>query len=177
MLAGKLIITTGNAQDAATLTAMGITAFCQAFAGDNKQEDIDKYVAEEMNQHKITRELEDSDNRFFLAWHNEQLIGYAKMRTAKKPKELAGRNPMEIERIYVLQQYHDMKVGAALMNHCIEYALGNQHDVVWLGVWEHNHRAVNFYKRWGFELFGSHQFKLGDDIQTDVLMKKELSPR
>jgi ribosomal protein S18 acetylase RimI-like enzyme len=96
------------------------------------------------------------------------------MRTTYTPEELKDRRPIEIERIYVLQQYHDKKAGAALMAHCMEYATNNGYNTIWLGVWEHNHRAISFYKRWGFELFGSHPFILGDDHQTDVLMKKEL---
>jgi ribosomal protein S18 acetylase RimI-like enzyme len=47
-------------------------------------------------------------------------------------------------------------------------------DNIWLGVWEHNHQAIKFYTTWGFEKFGDHLFLLGDDPQTDWLMKKEL---
>jgi len=60
------------------------------------------------------------------------------------------------------------------MQYCLKYAIDTQHDVIWLGVWEHNHNAVHFYKQWGFEIFGAHPFILGDDKQTDVLMKKQL---
>lgn len=135
---------------------------------------MDQYIAEEMNEVKLVTELRDADNRFFLVWYNNGLIGYAKMRTQAQPKELACHNPIEIERIYVRKEYHDKKVGAALMDRCISHAISQGHDLIWLGVWEFNYKAVKFYERYGFEKFGSHIFRLGTDDQTDILMKKEL---
>jgi ribosomal protein S18 acetylase RimI-like enzyme len=170
----KLVITRANVNDAALLTKLSITTFRETFDKDNKKEDMDKYVADEMSVEKLAMELSEPDNIFFLAWYDSLLVGYAKIRTLKIPGELKDNNPMEIERIYVLQTHQDKKIGAALMCRCIDHAVAQQHDVVWLGVWEHNYKAVNFYKRWGFELFGSHNFVLGDDVQTDVLMKKML---
>ncbi len=174
MLQECITITIANTNDAEMLTSLSITTFCETFMKDNKKEDMDKYIAEEMNIDRLAEELADKNNLFFLARYNETIVGYAKMRAIKKPDELKSNDPIELERIYVLNEWHDKKIGAALMDHCIAYAISEQHDVLWLGVWEHNNKAVNFYKRYGFEFFGSHIFQLGDDQQTDVLMKKKL---
>ena len=167
----SISITTADINDAGLLTELGITIFRATFGPDNNREDMDKYIADEMNIAKISGELVDPSNTFFMAWLNGAAIGYAKIRNTKRPPELTARNPLEIERLYVLHEYHGMKVGAALMSLCIDTAKKRNCDAVWLGVWEHNHKAVNFYKKWGFELFGSHIFRLGTDDQTDVLMK------
>ncbi len=169
-----LLITKAEITDAPLLTSLGITTFLEAFAADNRKEDMDKYIAEEMNIGKITEELNDKENLFFLAWWNDVLVGYSNMRAIKIPEQLKGRKPIELERLYVLKEHHEKKIGAALLNTCLTHAITHKFDTIWLGVWEHNYRAVNFYKKWGFEFFGSHHFKLGDDIQTDQLMKKEL---
>ena len=174
MLTDKLMITNAGIADAGILRELSVKTFCDTFSADNRKEDMDKYVAEEMSHEKLAAELADTANLFFLAWYDGKLAGYAKLRATKIPEELSNYSPMELERIYVLAAYQDKKVGAAMMSHCIEYAISQKHDVIWLGVWEHNYKAVNFYKRWGFELFGSHDFVLGDDVQTDVLMKKML---
>lgn len=174
MSADNLIISKADITDAAMLTLLSIITFVETFAAGNRKEDMDKYIAEEMNEAKITEELKDKSNLFFLARYNEKLVGYAKMRTLKKPVELSSNRPIELERIYVLKEYQGTKTGVALMNVCLTYALNHKYDTIWLGVWEHNHKAVNFYKRYGFELFGSHPFKLGDDIQRDLLLKKKL---
>jgi ribosomal protein S18 acetylase RimI-like enzyme len=121
----------------------------------------------------LSEELKNAENHFIIAYVDGAAAGYAKFR-AKRPEKLEATDPLEIERIYVLCACHGKKVGAALMGHCLTYARDNGHDVVWLGVWEHNHKAVSFYRQWGFELFGDHTFRLGSDIQTDVLMKKVL---
>ena len=135
---------------------------------------MDKYIADEMNLEQLTKELSNKENIFFLTWHNQILVGYTKLRTTKVPGELKKNNPIEIERLYVLKAYQSKKIGEAIMKHCIEYAINQKHDIIWLGVWEHNLSAIRFYKRYGFELFGKHSFLLGNDEQTDVLMKKAL---
>ena len=170
----KIKITRADQSHAAQLAALAIATFRDTFGPVNKQEDMDKYVAEEMNINKLTEELNDPDNLFFLAWSNNEMIGYVKLRIHKEPEELRNNKPIEIERIYVLQEQQGKKIGAALMSRSIANAKDNHHDVIWLGVWEHNHSAISFYKKWGFELFGSHPFVLGNDAQTDVLMKKTL---
>jgi len=174
MLPKDITITTATIKDAPALTALGIETFCETFAKDNRKEDMDKYIAEEMNQARITEELNDKSNLFFLAYSNGTLTGYAKVCSRKKPDAPEGNAPLEIERIYVRKEHQGTKTGAALMQQCIDYASSHEHDVIWLGVWEQNFKAVNFYKQWGFEFCGSHPFRLGDDIQTDVLMKKKL---
>ena len=49
-------------------------------------------------------------------------------------------------------------------------------DILWLGVWEKNLKAIEIYKKWGFSEIGSHTFDLGGDIQSDLMMKKHLNP-
>jgi len=169
-----VLITKADPTDAALLTRLSVTTFIDTFGKDNAQADMDKYVAEEMNVAKITKELHDKNSLFFLAWYNGILTGYAKIRTSKIPAGLEKNKPLELERIYVLKEYHGKKIGAALMNLCLTHAIAHGHDIMWLGVWDANYRAINFYKQWGFELFGAHEFKLGDDVQTDVLMQKKL---
>lgn len=57
------------------------------------------------------------------------------------------------------------------MDKALEIALKNQHDFVWLGVWEKNTRAIHFYMKNGFVAFDKHIFQLGNDKQTDIMMK------
>ena len=166
-----------NINDVEALRDLSITTFWDTFSQANKKKYMDQYIAEAMSIGQLSKELNDDRNKFFLAYIDDSLVGYTKMRTIETPEELKSGNPIEIERIYVSKEYHSKKVGAALMDHSINYAINNNHDVIWLGVWEHNYKAVDFYKRWGFTLFGSHIFMLGPDAQTDVLMKRELTSK
>jgi len=171
----QLTIHKAGIQDIDTLVQLSITTFRDAFGPANTKEDMDKYLAEEMSIEKLSAELNDKGNYFFMVSVHEKAVGYAKMLVADIPEELADTNPVEIERIYVLQAYHNKKIGAVLMDHCITFAVQDGYDILWLGVWEHNPKAIRFYERMGFELFGAHDFLLGNDMQTDVLMKKKLS--
>ena len=169
-----LTIHTADPSAAEIISHISITTFTQTFADTNSKEDMDKYLAEQMNVAKIQRELEDPYSTFFLAWDGDTLAGFAKVSSAQKPDAPHADNPLEIERLYVLKEYQNKKVGAALMNHCLAFAHRGHHTTVWLGVWEHNHKAIAFYTRWGYTPFGTHIFTLGTDEQTDILMKKQL---
>jgi ribosomal protein S18 acetylase RimI-like enzyme len=174
MTENSLTITKATTADATVLSELGIITFTEAFAAANRQEDMDKYLAEAMSADKIAEELADAHNLFLIAWHNGEPAGYAKLGFARKPEADGFVSPVELERIYVLRKYYGNKIGAALMNMCITYAINHHYKTMWLGVWEHNHRAISFYKQWRFEFYGTHPFVLGDDLQTDELMKKVL---
>jgi ribosomal protein S18 acetylase RimI-like enzyme len=174
MPGSEISIFRAGPEDAAVLTRLSVSTFRESFGPHNRQEDMDKYIEDAMSVTKLTQELQDSGNHFFLVSCDAETVGYAKMRSIEQLPELSEHKQVEIERIYVDQRYHSRKIGAALMAHCLDHARRGSYDVVWLGVWEHNHKAVTFYRKWGFELFSSHPFMLGYDLQTDVLMKKHL---
>jgi ribosomal protein S18 acetylase RimI-like enzyme len=97
------------------------------------------------------------------------------MKMGEIPAGLNSTKTIEIERIYSTQEYIGKKAGKSLMEACLDVAREQDCETIWLGVWEHNPRAIAFYEKWGFEKFGSHPFLLGTDLQTDLLMKKNLN--
>jgi GNAT superfamily N-acetyltransferase len=94
--------------------------------------------------------------------------------TGDTPSVITGENPIELVRLYVSNDFIGKGVGAVLMKECLEQARALGHKTIWLGVWEHNHRAQTFYRKWNFVEVGTHIFQLGDDAQTDLLMQKDL---
>jgi ribosomal protein S18 acetylase RimI-like enzyme len=168
-------ISQANTTHAEVLANLSIATFCETFAHNNSKADMDKYIADNMQEAHLLAELQDNRNIFYLAWHHNRLAGYAKVRTGQTPPEMAGTpNAVELERIYVLKEFIGKKVGAALLQQCLGYAVQHHYSTLWLGVWEHNQPAIAFYQRWGFTFCGSHAFLLGNDLQTDLLMKKDL---
>ena len=175
MAPAQLTIRRADSTDAMELTELSVTTFQDTFGPPvNGQEDMDMYIAEAMSLEQLSKELSDAENLFFLACDSDVPVGYAKLRASKIPAGLESTRSIELERLYVRQAYLDKKVGAALMNHCLSYATDGAYEVMWLGVWEHNHRAMNFYRKYEFEVFGDHAFVLGNDRQRDLLMKKTL---
>jgi diamine N-acetyltransferase len=69
-----------------------------------------------------------------------------------------------------VSEWHGKGIAQDLMNAGIEEMRRHGSDVVWLGVWEHNPRAIAFYKKIGFIEVGDHVFPLGSDLQRDIVM-------
>ena len=163
-----------NILDLAQLQKIGISTFSETFAEHNTKEDLEKYLKESFAADKLIAELENPDAAFYFAEVDDTVIGYLKINFGDAQTELKDNKSVEIERIYVLQAYHGKKIGQLLFNKAIEIAKEHQAHYVWLGVWEENHRALQFYKKNGFVQFDTHIFKLGNDEQTDIMMKLAL---
>ena len=160
--------------DLLQLQKIGISTFSETFAEHNTKEDLEKYLKESFAADKLIAELENPDAAFYFAEVDDTVIGYLKINFGDAQTELKDNKSVEIERIYVLQAYHGKKIGQLLFNKAIEIAKEHQAHYVWLGVWEENHRALQFYKKNGFVQFDTHIFKLGNDEQTDIMMKLAL---
>ena len=170
----KVTIRTASIKDARLLADLGAKTFHDTFVSSNTGQDMELYLAKNFSTEQLERELKETGTTFIIAEHDGEAVGYAKMRTQEQPEGLNESNQIEIERIYSLKEYFGTSVGRTLMEACLDIGKAAGHKVAWLGVWEHNPRAIAFYEKWGFRRFGTHPFVLGTDLQTDILMKKEL---
>ena len=148
--------------------------FLETFAADNKEENITRYLEEGFTTEKLGEEVKNENSEFYFAQLGDAVIGYLKLNSGDSQTELKDQKALEIERIYVLKEYHGQKVGQLLYEKALEIARQENVDYVWLGVWEENPRAIRFYKKNGFIEFDKHIFKLGDEEQTDIMMKLQL---
>ena len=167
-------ITKINLTEIEQLQAIGRQTFLETFAGGNTQENMQQYLEEGFAIDKLTVELTNPYSEFYFAKIDNQVVGYLKINFGQAQTELNDNNALEIERIYVLKEFHGKKVGQILYDCAFERAKQANADYLWLGVWEENPRAINFYKKNGFIEFDKHIFKLGDDEQTDIMMKLKL---
>ncbi len=171
-----LVIRFATSDDAELIADLSRETFTQTFAAANTKENIEKFMNEQFTREALMKEVGRSGNIFLLAQEGEVPVGYARMRESENPPELAGENAIEIARIYAVNSFIGTGVGSRLMQKCLDIAKKMNKTVIWLGVWQMNSRAISFYKRWGFEMFGEHDFTLGNDVQKDWLMKKTLNP-
>lgn len=156
------------------LQKIGRHTFQETFSESNSEENMKNYLEEGFSKEKLTIELNDENAEFYFATLNNEVIGYLKLNFGESQTELKDNKALEIERIYVLKEFHGKKVGQILYDKAIEVAKQKKADYVWLGVWEENPRAINFYMKNGFVEFDKHIFKLGNDQQTDIMMKLKL---
>jgi ribosomal protein S18 acetylase RimI-like enzyme len=170
----ELTIRYATADDAELIADLSRKTFYETFGYVNTKENMDKFMNEQFTREKLIKEVAEPGNTFLLAFDGDAPVGYARMREGKKFPEFENSDSMEIARIYVVNSYIGTGVGQQMMRQCIFIARELKKEIIWLGVWEKNSRALAFYTKWGFEKFGGQDFLLGDDLQKDWLLMKKL---
>ena len=148
--------------------------FYETFVTSTSEENMRLYLENNFSKEQLTNELENSNSEFYFAILENEVIGYLKLNFSEAQTELNDINTLEVERIYVRNNYHGKGVGQQLLDYAIQLAKRKNMQAVWLGVWENNQRAVNFYKKNGFVTFDTHVFMLGEEAQTDYMMRLDL---
>jgi ribosomal protein S18 acetylase RimI-like enzyme len=149
--------------------------FVETYADLNTKENMQKYLDENFAAEQLTRELSNPNSKFYFALLNNRVIGYLKLNFGQAQTELKDQQALEIERIYVLKEFHGRTVGQSFYDKAVALAKEINAEYVWLAVWEKNHRAKSFYTKNGFVEFDRHIFKLGTDEQTDIMMKLQIT--
>ncbi|WP_291150888.1 GNAT family N-acetyltransferase [Flavobacterium sp. UBA7680] len=170
-----IYITEITLDDIDQLQKIGRQTFYETFSEYNSEENMLTYLDEKFSKEKLTEELTNKNSQFYFAVLGNNTIGYLKINFGESQTELQDEKSVEIERIYVSKEFHGKKVGQLLYEKAIQIAKEKNTDYVWLGVWEENHRALSFYKKNGFVEFDKHIFRLGNDEQTDIMMKLKLT--
>lgn len=156
------------------LRELGIRTFSDTFSQYNTAKNMMLYVEKSFSREQLEAEISDPVAVFLLAYEGDAVAGYVRLRRKENPEGLNSVNALEIERLYAAPGYIGKQAGRYLMESSIQYALEKGFDTIWLGVWEENARAIRFYEKHGFEKFGEHVFMLGNDAQTDWMMKKAI---
>jgi ribosomal protein S18 acetylase RimI-like enzyme len=169
-----LTVVFAEPKDYLLVAEIGRDTFYESWIHMHSEEDMQLYLAEAFVPEKIKADLENPANTFILAYTNNELIGYAKLRTDRTNPQLNNEPAIEMERIYVKHQCHGKKAGKALMDKSIAIARQEKYKWMWLGVNQENFKAIDFYKKYGFEIVGTKTFKLGNVIDEDYLMKLKL---
>lgn len=156
--------------DAAELARFAEHTFRDTFERDNRREDVQRYVVDTFGVQKQRAELEDSRGIVLLMEVGAQTVGYAQLLRGPVPGEVGPTPAIELQRFYVARDYHGLGLAQLLMKKVLATVLERDAATLWLGVWEHNARAIAFYRKLGFADVGTHMFLLGDDQQTDRIM-------
>jgi len=171
----NIVIRSALAHEAPLLSDLGARAFYQAFAADNTPEDIADYLAGAFSPEKQADELTRPGSTFLILEINGTPAGYAHLQEGHVPECVTGNHPIELVRFYLLHDWTGKGIGSRLMQACFNEVRRTGADVLWLGVWERNARAIAFYQKWGFTIVGTHSFQLGSDLQQDYIMQRLVS--
>lgn len=161
--------------DNVLLAEIGAQTFEETFGPDNTPENMAAYLAESFSPEKQAAELADPRTVFLIAEVDGSAVGYARLREGDPPPPKFGDRAIEIVRLYARKAWWGKGVGPALMQACLQQAEQRGYDTIWLDVWERNPRGIAFYKKWGFVVTGAQGFKLGADLQSDLIMQRRVT--
>lgn len=166
-----------RAEDAELLSALGAETFSDTFAALNTAETMAAYLAAAFHPDTLRAEIRSPHSVFLFLYLGDELAGYLKVSEEEAQSDLKEEGGLEVARIYVRRAFQGRGLGRVLMEKALEIAGEKGKGFVWLGVWERNEKAIGFYERMGFRKTGTHAFQMGDERQTDFIMRKETGGR
>lgn len=158
-------------EDLIELQEISYVTFDQTFKNQNSPENMYTYLEKAFNIKQLEKELTTISSQFYF---QDKLAGYLKVNINEAQSEDMGDESLEVERIYIKSHYQKQGLGKKLLNKATEIALYLNKDKIWLGVWEKNKNAIEFYRKMGFVQTGTHSFYMGDEEQVDIIMTKTL---
>jgi diamine N-acetyltransferase len=161
-------------KDVDELLQLSRKIFYDSFHDQNTPENMKAYMDMAYKRNQLLSELFNPLSEHYFICEDEKKIGFLKLNRSGAQSDLQDPESLELQRIYIDEQYQGRGLGAMLLQKAKDRARETQMNTIWLGVWEKNPDAIRFYQRHGFEIFGSHQFVMGDEVQTDILMKYNL---
>jgi ribosomal protein S18 acetylase RimI-like enzyme len=167
-------ISPANTEHAALVAELARKTFMETYGETSNPENLLIYTDTHFTTEKILDELSDPAFRFFIAWINGKPVGFTKIRKDRKPKGIIGLKSLEIERIYVLQEFQGFSVGKELMQLVKDLARKEGDQVLWLQVWQKNDKAIQFYRKAGFVVYETNNFEFGREIHQDFLLRFDL---
>ncbi|SPJ34232.1 GNAT family N-acetyltransferase [Kushneria phyllosphaerae] len=161
-------------EDASTVAQVGRETYRQTFGPMNDEQIIMQYLDRAFDLDVVTKELGHPQSRFWLLEVDGHVAGYLKMNWGDAQTESREEDGIEIERIYLLKTFQGRGLGRMLFDQVMAVARSSGSHFVWLGVWENNHQAIGFYTSMGFEIMGTHDFHMGEVVDTDYIMRLTL---
>ncbi|PWW32446.1 ribosomal protein S18 acetylase RimI-like enzyme [Cytobacillus oceanisediminis] len=161
-----------NLEDLPTLQEISYETFNETFKEQNSPENMNAYLERAFNLKQLEKELSNIYSQFFFVYFNNEVAGYLKVNINDAQSEEMDDESLEIERIYIKSKFQKHGLGKYLLNKAMEIARERNKKKIWLGVWEKNKNAIDFYKKMGFVQTGAHSFYMGDEEQIDFIMTK-----
>ncbi|MBT8307409.1 MAG: GNAT family N-acetyltransferase [Maribacter sp.] len=160
--------------DLELLVQISKTTFSDAFRADNDPDDFKAYLNAAFSKSKLTEELVNPCTSFYFVFDDNNLVGYFKLNINEAQSDLKRDDSIELERIYVIQEFQGQGIGKRILDYAKRLAAKTTKTFLWLGVWEKNKAAIKFYEQNGFSKFGMHPYYVGKDKQMDWLMRFDL---
>ena len=167
-------ITKCSLEDLPALQEISIETFRNTFKDENSPENMRAYLDKAFHPKQLEKEMSHGSSEFYFIRIHEEPAGYLKVNVDDAQTEEMCQDSLEIERIYIRDKFQRKGLGEHLINQAMEIAARQNKNRIWLGVWEKNRNALDFYAKMGFIRTGKHSFYMGDEEQIDYVLTKTL---
>lgn len=163
-----------NHDDAAALAALARQTFIDTYAEQNDAEQIRAHCEKNFGISQQSKEIADPDYVVILAYHDEELVGFAQVVNNPPPDSIAADKAVALYRYYLKKEWHGKGIAQPLLAEAETAAKTFNANQLWLGMWEHNARALAYYKKVGFQHVGWMDYEFGGVIERDYVLLKNL---
>ncbi|MFN7118070.1 MAG: GNAT family N-acetyltransferase [Saprospiraceae bacterium] len=174
MLHQKVEIRWATLRDAAIIVELGRQTFTETFGHLFTPTALRDYLDATFNNIKICNSLQKAQNQYFIAYFENKAVGYSKIKINSKTPEIQAECPVQLQKLYVLQNFIAYKIGAALMQFCLQLPEIQSNDLMWLVVLQSNERAIRFYEKFGFIKYSEYAHQIGENRFEYYIMTKNL---
>lgn len=158
-------IITADLSHAAMISSIGKKAFRDTFGHlFHSKTELTEYLEFTYDPVKLTRSLRKDGNIYLLAFWNDTAAGFAKVKEFSLNPQIESVSQMELQKIYVLPEYHGLGIGQALMNEVLKLSRTINPDYIWLDTYITNEKAIRFYEKNGFTKCGKYFFTIGTQV-------------
>jgi ribosomal protein S18 acetylase RimI-like enzyme len=158
-----ITIVPATIHDSSLLARIGRRSLLESHGHSAPAPVMQSYLNEKFTITALEKELADSQNIFHIIDYNGQPAGYSKIICHQPLEPVSRENITKMERLYLLQEYHSLKLGRQLLQFNIDLSRQKGEAGMWLYVWKENERALRFYTKAGFQIVGDGYFRLTDE--------------
>jgi ribosomal protein S18 acetylase RimI-like enzyme len=154
------------------IVLVGRKSFIWAFAHLFPSDVLERYLDKTYSTEKITASLSKPNNIYAVAETQEGIVGFLKLKLNCSHDLIQDAHQLQLQKIYVLPQSADAGIGSKLMLEAEKRILSEAPDCAWLMVYEKNHRAISFYKQFGYGIIGKAHHNFEHIRVSFAVMKK-----
>ena len=156
--------------DANCLAALAIQVWLHTYATDGIRPALADYVLTEFTEQRFTERINDPMSVLLVAEIKQHLVAYALL-SLHAPCRTSAQGNVELATLYVQAHFAGTGLGSALLKHSQAWLRqGDAQARVWLSVWTHNPRAIDFYRKHQFEQVGTTQFEFGGERHENLVL-------
>lgn len=170
----SFVISKAGTEAAQCICTLAHETFRETYGPVAPAANLEKYIAANFNEARITQELQDPGHSYYIAYVADQPVGFTKITHHQSAKGMISKHGIKLDRIYVVKAYQGLSIGTELMKKVYGVAREAHADYIWLMVWQKNERAIQFYQKAGFVIYETDAFHFGDEVHQDFLMKLDL---